>query len=187
MEFGVGKTGRIDIVQNIGTVLVVVAVRNLATDFMQLRRPVELALEAFGFGSRQAGAGHHEKVARHPADPLGLSGIGLEFPCDTLYGRGAQVGQFLLPVQQVIQHAVPQGTLGCLHLRDPHKLENSPQHADAAANHRPPVVFHAVEFQALGALGLEQAVQHPVKAFARDHPVRPACRRQNVTDRTDGA
>ena len=146
VEFRIGEARRIDVVQNIGTVLVIVTVRNLAADFVKLRSPVELALEAVGFGLWQGGSCHQEKMARHPTDPLSLCGIGIEFPCDALNGGGPQIGQLLLAVKQVVQQTVPQGALGCLHLFDAKELENCPEHANAAANHRASVVFHAVEF-----------------------------------------
>ncbi len=167
--------------------LVVIAVRDMAADFMQQGGPVELALNTPQFSRRQAGAGLREEGSGDPAHALGLRGVCVELVGQPLHAGRAQVGRFFLAVEQVVQHAMAQGTLGGLHLPDAHQLEHRTQHADAAANHGTPVVLHAFELEALCALGLEQAVQQPVQPFARDQALGPAPGHQHVADSTHRA
>ena len=47
MQFGLREARHIGIVKNIGTMLVIVAVRDTATNFMQLRSPLQFAQASF--------------------------------------------------------------------------------------------------------------------------------------------
>ena len=47
VQLGQSETGRLGVIQNIGAMPVVIAVGNVGADFVQPRRPAQLALAAF--------------------------------------------------------------------------------------------------------------------------------------------
>ena len=107
-------------------------------------------------------------MASHLADPLGLGCVSAKFRRQPRHGGGAQIGLFLLAVNQVVQHAVAQRALCGLHLVDLQQVKHRTQHTDTAANHSAAVVFHAFQLQAVHGLGFQQLVQQPVQPGPRD-------------------
>ncbi|MNT05903.1 hypothetical protein D3C72_1405480 [compost metagenome] len=80
-----------------------------------------------------------------------------------------------------------QGALGDLHFLDVEQVEHRAQHAQAAADHGLAVFAHAVDAQLVDAAGLEQAVEQPVEALARDEASLAAGGSEHVAHRADGA
>ena len=85
-------------------------------------------------------------MAGYLADAFGLRGVGVELGGQTRHSDRAYIGLVVFSVNQVIQHPMAKCALRSLHRRNAEQVEHCTQHADAAANHRTPVVFHAVEF-----------------------------------------
>ena len=100
---------------------------------MQLRCPLQLALQALFLKYRQARAGHGKQLLPDLADALRLHGIGTKLDQQSLHAGGAQIAEVLLTVKQVIEHAVSQCTLGRLHLLYAEQAKHGPQYADTAA------------------------------------------------------
>ena len=113
--------------------------------------------------------------------------IDIKASCKTCNTGGAQIRLSLFPVNQVIQYAVAQCALRCLHLFNAQQVKHSAQHTDTATNHGPAVFFHAVNFQAICTLGFDQAIQQPVESGLTDKTSWPVTRCQHVTDSANRA
>ena len=181
------EAGCVGVVQNVGAVLVVVAVRDPAADFMQLNGPAELAQQPVQLDRGVLAAKLAQQQARHLADPQGLRLVDAEPARQPLHGGGADVGFAVLALQQVVQRAMAQRPLRRVQLLDLQQVEHCLQHADAAADHGPPVVLDAVQAQLVGRASREQAVMQPRQARPVDDARRVASRGQHVGHRADGA
>ena len=185
VQFGLRETGRIGIVQDVRAVLVVVAVRDAAADLVQLRRPAQLALLARQF-SRVAG---RVELAQQGAGdfphPARLRRVRAELGGQPLHRRAADVGFSMLAVQQVVQDAMAQCALGCLHLLDLQQVEQRQQHAQAAADHGAPVFLQALELHPVGAARGQQLLLQPVQPVTGDAAALPARGAEDVAHRAD--
>ena len=190
VQLGQAKTNCICVVQNVGPVLVVIAVRNLRADFMQLRGPVELSQMAlFVFADRAGLAGLHlrEQPAGDPGHAGPLRGIHCKPRAEAFDGNPRQIRLLVGAAHQVVDQAVPQAAIGVVQHVDLKQVKQGPKNAKPPANDGPPVIFHAGDPQAVRALGLKQLFKHPVQALAAHRPGSPTGRSQHVAHCADGA
>ena len=184
-HLGGRKTWCIGKGQYVGAVLVVVGVRDLAADLVQLRGPAQLLGKLIGEG--RFGADLAQQARRNPLDAVCLGGIGAKFLCQALDRARTQVGMFHVAVNQVVQNTVAQRAVGRLHALNSEQLKRGAQDAQAATDHGFAVILDAIQAQAVDRLGLDQSVTQPVQPVAGDHVARPAGGVQRVGHGADGA
>ena len=145
VQFSQRKTHRIHVVQHVGTVFVVVAVRNLGADFMQPRGPSQLAgialLVHVGLGRGHLGL--RKQRNRDFADPLAVYGVDVELGHQPLHRECPHILIAAVVADQVAQQAMAQAARGGLHFIDTQQVEQRTQNADAAADDGAPVFLHA--------------------------------------------
>ena len=187
MQFGQRETHGICVVEDVGPVLVVVAVGDMRADFMQLRGPAKFAGVACIVGIGEHRFQLPEQLDRHPSDPAAMDAIGVELGRQPLHRYGPHVERLAVAPGQVAQQPVAQSAGGGLHLVDLQQIEDRAQDADATADHCPPVFLHARQAQPVCALCLHQFGQQPVQPGTADRAGRPPRVGQDVAHRPDRA
>ena len=184
------QTHHVSVLQNVGTMLVVVAVRDLDADFMQLGRPIQLAQAGVPVCLRHQGLGGlnlREKIGGDAGNAGGLQRIHREARCQALDRRSRQVGVIALAAHQVANQAVTQTAAGQLEVVNLKQVKHRAKNAQAAADDGPAVVLHARQAQAIRAVRIQQGLQHPVQPLAAYRACRPAGCRQHVAHRSHRA
>ena len=189
VQLRLSKAAGIGVVQNVGTVFVILAVGNMAANFVHFCGPAQLALETGhdGFGRTAVTQQLAKQHAGNGTHALGLFIVHLKFGDQLLHRGRAQVGLLLVALYQVIKHAMAQGTIGGMHFINLKQIKHGAQHAQAPAYHQAAVVLHAVDAQAVHMLCLDQPVSQPIEPGDVDQAGRPAGRSEHVADRPNGA
>ena len=115
VQFGQRKSHGICVVQDVGAMLVVVAVRNVAANFMQLRGPFDLAHTALSFFSVAARAGFFNVLkerCRNLANACAVHPVHAKLGSQAQHGLEPQVAGVVRIPTELAQQTVAQAPVG---------------------------------------------------------------------------
>ena len=177
------QTNGIGVFQNVGPVLVVIAVRDLYANFMQLRSPVQLEqilLFLFGQQPHLPGLQLFKQTASHFRYAPSVGGVHIKTGGQSPHGNGGQVGLIRCIAHQIANQPMPQAAAGLLELVNVQQVKYRPQNAQAPTDDGAAVVFHAGNAKAVAALRLQQLFKQPVQPLAGHRGCRPAPGGQHI-------
>ena len=177
------KTRQVHVGEHVTAVMMVLAVRDHETDFMQLRGPAEQAALAF---QQPLVLDLPEQFERGFAHPSTLFDVDVVAFHHFQYGHRAAVLEHFT-ADEVVQHALAQGTVGYAHEFEFQRVENRRHHRYPAREYRASFVAEPLDFELARLARLDDALDQLLQACARYAGFAPFVFAQHVGDRARGS
>ena len=162
----VPEARHVGILEQVGAVAMIAAVRDIEPDLVQARRPLQRQLR-LGVGKTPVAGNLREEPQRARLDPRRLRGIDVIAAHHRPDGALARV-LISESTHHVVQQPIAQRAFGHAHLLDAERIEDLGEYHHAARKHRPPLVGERLELQVAAVAGCDHVGQQFLHAARAD-------------------